>query len=155
MWLQYQCFQIGWFCLPVCPSIFLCPTQMLPVTFDDYYHLMGRYYTSVTGESVNRPERQCYLICFVTSSSCLGRHLHLCICLGAWECQTASAVAALCMPTPPHDFWKQPGQCCFTHEMLGPLSPVRANCQSATAEPWSSDLTAELSWAAHLSSMWE
>lgn len=61
---------------------FLWPTQMLPVTSDDSDHLMGRYYTCVTGESVNRPERQCYLMCFVTSSSCLGRHLHLCICLG-------------------------------------------------------------------------
>lgn len=48
---------------------------------DERQRLMGSSSTRATEESVNRPERQSYLMCFVTSSSCLGRHLHLCICL--------------------------------------------------------------------------
>lgn len=54
-------------------------------------------------------------------------------------------------PASLHDIWNEPEQRRFTHEMLRPLSPVRANCQSARAGPWSADLPAELSWAAHLS----
>lgn len=70
---------------------------------DERQRLMGSSSTRATEESVNRPERQSYLMCFVTSSSCLGRHLHLCICLRGGGCQTASAVAALCLPAPPRD----------------------------------------------------
>lgn len=121
--------------------------QLIPTTVDDHnhWHCLG----SVTDEGGNHPERQSYLMCFVTSSGCLSRLL--CSCCGAWECQTASAASALCLPAPLHDIWEYPEQRCFTHEMLRPLSPVRANCQSASVGPWSADLLAELSRAAHLS----
>ncbi len=112
---------------------------------------MLRHLASVTGEGGNHPERQSYLMCFVTSFGCLNRHLCWCVCSRAWERQTASTVAALCLPAPLHDIWNSPDQYWFTHEMLRPLRPVRANCQSASIGPWSTDLLGELSCAAHLS----
>lgn len=67
-------------------------------------------FLSVTVSSVivvggNQLNGQCYLMCFVTSSSCLSRHLCWYICFGVWECQAASVVAAFCLPASLHDIW--------------------------------------------------
>lgn len=65
-------------------SITVCWLGAAPAAchIDERQRLTGSSSTRATEESVNGPERQSYLMCFVTSSSCLGRHLHLRICSG-------------------------------------------------------------------------
>lgn len=120
---------------------------MLPVTFDDRYHLMGRDYTSVTGGKRALTVRKGNVTWCVLSPLPVA-WADICICAfawgGVWECQTASAVAALCLPARPHDFWKtRPGR---RHSAWREQTVGRP-----PQEPWSSDPNAEPSCAAHLS----
>jgi len=100
---------------------------------------------SVTGEGGNHPERQSYLMCFVTSSGCLSRHLWLCVGSGAWECRPASVG---CSPPASSSPWHLKVAEQLSSWRAPATQPVRADCQSAA--PWSADLPAEPHRAAPL-----
>lgn len=105
--------------------------------------------SSVIAVGGNQLNGQCYLMCFVTSSSCPSRHLCWYICLGVQECQAASVVAAACLPASLHDIWSWTHQKWFNSwNYKSPFNPVRTNCQSARVEPSRTDLPAQLIWGA-------